>query len=123
MPLSNRRNGQDEPSLTLSRLELLGLASTADTTRETAEGNDLLVFGNVAEVRVRLRELEACIHTDPSLQSRRPWLMAQSKPLTRQGSRDLTHVLEVRPEVLPASTRSCRYTYTINPPVWDIVKV
>ena len=35
---------------TLSSLELLGLASTANTTSKPSEGNDLLVFGNVAEV-------------------------------------------------------------------------
>ena len=44
---------------TLGRLELLRLASTANATSESAEGDDLLVVLDVAEVGVRLRELEA----------------------------------------------------------------
>ena len=64
---------------TLSRLELLRLAGAADTTREAAEGDDLLVLGYVSEIRVRLSEFE-----------------------TRQRRRDFTHVFEVRAQVLPA---------------------
>ena len=43
---------------TLSLLELLGLAGAADTTSEPAEGNDLLVLGDIAKVSVRLGQLE-----------------------------------------------------------------
>lgn len=46
--------------LTLSRLELLCLASTTDTTRETTEGDDLFVFHDVAEVSVSLGQFHAC---------------------------------------------------------------
>lgn len=45
---------------TLGRLELFGLASTTDTTREATEGNDLFVFHDVAEVSVRLGQFHAC---------------------------------------------------------------
>ena len=46
---------------TLSRLELLRLAGTANTTVEPPEGNDLVVGEDIAEVGVRLRQLEAYI--------------------------------------------------------------
>ena len=46
---------------TLSRLELLRLASTADTTVEPPEGDDLVVGEDIAEVGVRLRQLKAYI--------------------------------------------------------------
>jgi hypothetical protein len=44
---------------TLGGLELLGLGGAADTSGEATEGNTLIVLGDVAEVGVRLRELEA----------------------------------------------------------------
>ena len=43
---------------TLRRLELLGLARTADTTSETTEWDDLLVVGDVTKVGVGLGQLE-----------------------------------------------------------------
>ena len=44
---------------TQCRLELFRLRRATDTTGEATEGDDLLVVLDVAEVRVRLRELEA----------------------------------------------------------------
>jgi hypothetical protein len=43
----------------LCRLELLRLASTADTTVKSPEGNNLLVLRDVAEVGICLWEFEA----------------------------------------------------------------
>ena len=43
---------------TLSSLEFLGLRSTTNTTVESTEGNDLLVFGNVVEVSISLAQLQ-----------------------------------------------------------------
>ena len=43
---------------TLCRLELLGLAGTANTTSETTEGDDLLVLRDVTKVSVGLGQLE-----------------------------------------------------------------
>ena len=97
---------------TLSRLELLGLAGAANTTREAAEGDDLLVVRDVAKVGVRLRELESCIPLSQSF----PSSVLQTKTstytntLTGQGSRNLAHVLEVRAEVLTPSTGGCKRT-------------
>ena len=44
---------------TLSSLELLRLASTSNTSSETAERNDLLVLLDITQVVVGLGELEA----------------------------------------------------------------
>ncbi len=70
------------------------------------------MVGDVTEVRVRLRELEAC---DPISQPIRRLVSsindsASPNELTGQGSRNLAHVLEVRPEVLAPGTRSCKRT-------------
>lgn len=46
--------------ITLGRLELLGLAGTADTTRVTTEGNDLFVFQDIVKVSVSLGQFQAC---------------------------------------------------------------
>ena len=43
---------------TLGRLELLGLASTADATSEPTEGDDLLVLRDISKVSVGLGQLE-----------------------------------------------------------------
>ena len=104
---------------TLSRLELLGLAGAANTTREAAEGDDLLVVRDVAKVGVRLRELEACIPLSQPFPSSvlRANISTYTNTLTGQGSRNLAHVLEVRPEVLAPGARSCRYsTSTVSLP-------
>ena len=100
---------------TLSSLELLGLAGTANTARESAERDDLLVVGYVAKVGVCLRELEACTRIEPTLSV--PRSRVQPTSLTRQGSRDLAHVLEVRPEVFTPGAGSCKRTgYTVSLP-------
>lgn len=46
---------------TLSRLELLRLARTSNTTRKATEGDNLLVFLHVAEVGVCLGQLKTCV--------------------------------------------------------------
>lgn len=43
---------------TLSRLELLGLASTSNTSSKSAERNDLLVVRDVPKVRVGFGQLK-----------------------------------------------------------------
>lgn len=71
----------DGPS-TLSRLELLGLLRSANTTVEAAERNALLLLNNVAEVGVGLLQLHAV-----------------------DGSSSLPRVLEVNSQVLAAGSR------------------
>lgn len=44
---------------TLCRLELLGLASTADAASEPTEGDNLFVLSNVSKVSIGLGQLEA----------------------------------------------------------------
>lgn len=60
LDLSSSCDFPPSTKLTLGRLELFGLASTTDATRVTTEGNDLLVFHDIAEVSVRLGQFEAC---------------------------------------------------------------
>ena len=68
------------------------------------------MVGDVAEVGVRLRELEACIQIKPVPSAIRPKPISQPKSLTRQRSSNLAHVLEVRPEVLTPGAGSCKCT-------------
>jgi hypothetical protein len=88
--LRSQDRQKNEP--TLGRLKLLSLGSTADTTREPSEWDDLLVILNVGEVGVRLRQVH-------------PWRnepnpTGSSFPPTRDRSGHLPHVLEVSPDIL-----------------------
>ena len=90
---------------TLSRLELLRLASTADTTVEPPEGDDLVVGEDIAEVGVRLRQLEAYISHSTSISH---FLSQLTSKRTGECGRDLAHVFEVGAQVLAARARGCR---------------
>lgn len=63
------------------------------------------MFLDITKVRVRLRELEACVPEDSLVESS----SSTKIELTRQGSRDLAHILEVRPEVFTPRTGSCKH--------------
>lgn len=94
---------------TLSRLELLRLTRTPDTTSKPTEGNNLLVVLHVAEVGVRLGQFETCrLNYTRKPSERMPKTLLPEDLLTSQSRRNFTHVLEVRPEVFTPSTRSWR---------------
>ena len=92
---------------TLSSLELLGLASTANTTSKPSEGNDLLVFGNVAEIRVCLGQFETYTEPPKTSSFNTPCYTDHCDKRTSKSGGHLTHVLEVGAEVLSAGPRSC----------------
>lgn len=103
---------------TLSSLELLGLASTTNTTSESSERDDLLVLRNVAEVGVRLGQLETYNITPKTAPSISPLRTDLPDERTSESSGHFAHVLEVGAEVLPAGPRSC--TQPDQPPATSI---
>ena len=80
---------------TLRCLELFGLTGPSNTTGEPSERDDLLVFLDVAEVGIGLREFEA-FGKDEKLRVDG----LQTSSITSQCGRNLAHVLEMCAEVL-----------------------
>ena len=95
--LTGHRPGLSAPSLhqrlTLGSLELLCLGSSADTTCESSEGDDLFVVLDIGEVGVRLFQVHAYKISDVS---------NMIVPTIESGS-DFTHVLEVSSHILASS--------------------
>lgn len=87
--------------LTLGGAELLGLRGPANAAREPPERNNLLVLLDVAEVRVRLLQGHACFCS-----ARIQCSLALGR-LTRDGSGNLSHVLEVCPNILSPRLSDC----------------
>lgn len=94
---------------TLCRLELLGLAGTANTTSKTTKGDDLLVFRDVTKVCVGLGQLETCNPAHLPFSTQLPLSSQIGSELTGQSGRHLAHVLEMSAQVLSAGARSYRF--------------